>query len=291
MEKYRTYLNIDKTDIPEFHGLETEVRTSVLRLIDRPLNVSTFGITFPNPKYYISRPKSLIFVLEYVVSGKGTVICNGKKFTVKANDVYLLQPGDDCEYYADKNDPFHKYWINFSSSLFPEIIKKYNLNTRTVFEDVDIRSEFEQIFALDSDPCLNDSIYTKVSTILFQIIMKLAERYPDEGVASPLAQRIRYELASTIKLPFNLDDICNRLYLSKSQLIREFKKYYHTTPYQFLLNMRMEVAKTLLKNTTKTVREISQTLCFSSEYNFSNYFKKRMGVSPRQYRKEGGELI
>lgn len=121
--------------------------------------------------------------------------------------------------------------------------------------------------------------------------MKLADRYRDESHISPLAQRIRYELTLSIKSPFNLNDLCNKLYLSKSQIIREFKRCYHLTPYQYLLNLRIETAKTLLKNTTKTIKEIAQILCFSSEYTFSNYFKKCVESSPRKYRKEGSELI
>ena len=44
-------------------------------------------------------------------------------------------------------------------------------------------------------------------------------------------------------------------------------------------------AKKLLENTNLSINEISEKLCFSNTFSFSNAFKKRVGDSPQTYRK------
>ena len=73
--------------------------------------------------------------------------------------------------------------------------------------------------------------------------------------------------------------------LSKSQISREFKKYYNLTPYQYLLNRRITIAQNLLAKTSISIKEISDSLCFADEYYFSNIFKKKNSISPLAYRK------
>ena len=43
--------------------------------------------------------------------------------------------------------------------------------------------------------------------------------------------------------------------------------------------------KLMLKNTTKSIKEIAQELNFSSQSFLGKYFKDRVGVSPKEYRK------
>ena len=83
----------------------------------------------------------------------------------------------------------------------------------------------------------------------------------------------------------NVEQLCESLAVSKSQLSREFKKYFSVTPYQYLLNKKINVAKQLLMLTNMKIQEISDALCFSDEYNFSNVFKSKVGQSPYVFRK------
>lgn len=70
--------------------------------------------------------------------------------------------------------------------------------------------------------------------------------------------------------------------------IREFGTAFTVTfgvpPHQYLLGRRIERAKHLLTTTTHSITEISIAVGFSTPSHFSNTFRKRMGVSPREYR-------
>ena len=83
-------------------------------------------------------------------------------------------------------------------------------------------------------------------------------------------------------------ETAGQIYRSPSQAIRIFKREYGMTPIDYLLGQRVETAKLLLRNTNLQVKEIAYRLCFADEHYFSNYFRKRVGVTPGEYRQKPG---
>lgn len=67
---------------------------------------------------------------------------------------------------------------------------------------------------------------------------------------------------------------------------RAFAEAFHTTPYQFVLDLRIRKAKSLLTSSALTVAEISAVVGFSSPSHFASTFKQRVGSSPTSYRAE-----
>lgn len=83
----------------------------------------------------------------------------------------------------------------------------------------------------------------------------------------------------------NLDFLAHTRLTSKYHLLRLFKKYYGQTPKQYLIDKRIEKAKEYLKN-GMTVTETCFAVGFESLGSFSSLFKRKMGLSPTQFRKE-----
>ena len=73
--------------------------------------------------------------------------------------------------------------------------------------------------------------------------------------------------------------------LSKFHFTRLFKRHYGITPYQYLTERRMQVAKKLLAS-NKTVIETCYHIGFDSPNTFSATFSKYAGMSPSEYRKK-----
>ena len=85
------------------------------------------------------------------------------------------------------------------------------------------------------------------------------------------------ELASVCKL--------NRSYFSKL-----FKDSMGCPPQEFLIRLRLSKAAELMKTTTQSIGNIS-TLCgYPNQLHFSRAFKKRYGMSPREWRAQNQEL-
>ena len=292
MEKYITFDHIKKNDVYAFSGLESEIITFIFYGNNKvPLTIETFGITFPNPDYHIKRTNSKYFVLEYIISGKGYLKVDGKEFALKANDVYLLEPCSSHEYYADPTDPFKKCWINFTSDLFLTIFDEYDLKNTYVFQNTNIYNEMMKLFKLEEVSVHNEHIYVQASEYLFSIFMKLAANKPVKVEGSLLAQQILFKLDRAIDSSISIDEICNELFISRSKMIREFKKYYHKTPHAYLLDRKIAFSKMLLKNTTHSIKEISSHLGFADSHYFCNIFKQKTNMTPSDYRNSKSNLV
>ena len=75
------------------------------------------------------------------------------------------------------------------------------------------------------------------------------------------------------------------LYLeNKSKKLKtDFKEFYGVPVFTFLLNYKMELAKTLLIEQQFNVNEIASKLGYSTSSHFISAFKKKYGNTPKQY--------
>ena len=80
-------------------------------------------------------------------------------------------------------------------------------------------------------------------------------------------------------------------HLSISAFSKRIKQYYGKTPSALLRERLVLEAKKLLHLTHKSVKEIAFELCFEDAFYFSRYFKKEVGVSPKQFRESVGISI
>lgn len=82
-----------------------------------------------------------------------------------------------------------------------------------------------------------------------------------------------------------IDDICREIYLSSSHFKRVFKVKTGKTPYRFLTEIRIEKAKEMLKDKGCAIHEIARLCGFVNQGNMSTIFKKHIGISPSEFRK------
>lgn len=81
-----------------------------------------------------------------------------------------------------------------------------------------------------------------------------------------------------------LESLAKEVNLSKGYLCREFKNVVHMTPFEYLIEVRLDKGCEMLKNTDLTVGEIAQRCGFNSFSYFSKVFNEKKGLSPREYR-------
>ena len=85
----------------------------------------------------------------------------------------------------------------------------------------------------------------------------------------------------------DLSVISNAACLSTPQLIRQFKTVFHTTPHQYLVQVRLSNAARLLQHTSTPVHEITWRCGFEDPSAFCRAFRSAYGVSPLHYRAAG----
>jgi len=98
-----------------------------------------------------------------------------------------------------------------------------------------------------------------------------------------LADAIQIMLEN-IDEPVPISNIATQLELEGWQLRRKFQKYFGATPARYYLNLRLENARALLKNSQKSVGDIGIQCGFSNIESLSRSYKTRFGIQPSKDR-------
>ena len=93
------------------------------------------------------------------------------------------------------------------------------------------------------------------------------------------AEYIRAHCTDAVKL----EDICLAAELSPSYLIRAFKQYYGLTPHAFLVNQRIQFARTQLRD-GELIANVALAAGFADQAHFQRAFKQHFAATPGQYR-------
>ena len=83
---------------------------------------------------------------------------------------------------------------------------------------------------------------------------------------------------------YQLRDLARHAHLSVSRFKSRFKAETGISPWQFILNARIEAAKQRLAAEKESITKIAVDMGFASSQHFATAFKRMMGVTPRAYR-------
>lgn len=89
----------------------------------------------------------------------------------------------------------------------------------------------------------------------------------------------------------NLSFYADLLHVTSNTLSKKIKSKFNKTPSQIIQERVILEAKKQIHLTRKSIKEIGVELNFNDEFHFSKYFKKYVGISPTQFRKETGISI
>lgn len=89
----------------------------------------------------------------------------------------------------------------------------------------------------------------------------------------------------------SLTDIAYAANISNREALRAFSNVLHTTPFTYLIDYRIRMATTRLKETDEQITEISYNCGFSSPSYFGKIFHEKMNCTALEYRKKYRELF
>lgn len=247
------------------------------------------GITWPNSNYRIDRMEfgAAYNVLEYVVSGSGTIRTEKEILHPTAGDVYIIRNHVHCEYHADRNSPYKKIWFNVSGKILDSILDEYDFHGVTLTKNCELECEF--MAALDIVRAARKNSYQDLLPALVGILARVhAKRMAlnhDKKLSSD-AEKMRERLELGWNEPFSQQSLCEIIHKSPAQMQRIFKQSFGTSPNKFYQEVRLQKAIQFLENTNFTNRHIAIELGFFDEYYFGAWFKKMTGKSPKNYLKQ-----
>lgn len=133
----------------------------------------------------------------------------------------------------------------------------------------------------------NESIYLDLAEHLFTEIAAVAQTDQRTNHLPPLYAASMKQIFDTRYFEMlTLDVLASELHMNKFKLAKEFKNYYGIAPIEYLIEKRIEVAKTLLASSQKTVTQVGMDVSMENTPYFISLFKKRVGQTPLLYRRK-----
>ena len=261
----------------------------------RPLIVGSCGTyrLSSRPELSTYRPRGRIdYQLIYVASGKAHFYFEDREELVTAGHMVLYRPREVQKYVYYGTDQTEVYWVHFTGSDVKNILRQYGISDNMHIFYCGALLEYQSLFRLmiqELQMCRED--YQELLAMVLRHILILIHRQmnnvkkTDSGFMTE-----EIDLAVTYFNEHYNTDICIEEYaasrhMSTSWFIRNFRKYTGFTPMQYILEIRISNAESLLEATEYNITEISRIVGYENPLYFSRLFKKSKGLSPSEYRK------
>ncbi|MCM1284551.1 MAG: AraC family transcriptional regulator [Acetobacter sp.] len=127
----------------------------------------------------------------------------------------------------------------------------------------------------------------EIKKLQFNMLMDFTRRVESAQYSNELSNDVFtciQFINSHINEPIGIMDVVNSTNKSRAYITKKFKEEIGENIGEYITNCKMKEAKNLLKHTDKSLSEISNYLCFSSQAYFQNVFKKQFGITPAKYR-------
>lgn len=103
-----------------------------------------------------------------------------------------------------------------------------------------------------------------------------------EGRLAPLLDRMRADLSREHRIA----DLADAAGMSERTFLRRFAEATGTTPGEWLADLRVDAAKQLLEEGRRSTKEVALAAGFGSVETLRHHFRKRVGLSPGEYREQ-----
>ena len=248
-----------------------------------------------------------------LVCGGGTVhTCESHSYPLQAQELLIIAPGLHHDY-GDKKFCYYNIQADLDSGILPlfDIINTEGFQRLFVLtphsymqpQDPVIRNILDTEDFSHAVILLKKMIYVQHTRppgwqlsmagcfidFLLLICHARCKHDTSENAAArstTIISKLAIALAQDCAQEWPISRMCKLCGMSRASLFREFQKYYHTTPLQYLTRQRLRKACILLKENDKNMEMIAADCGFDNGNYFGTVFKKHFSATPLQYRKK-----
>lgn len=240
------------------------------------------------PNGYKQTMKRDVYILHYIVKGRGILLNN--KFDRHCG--YLIVPNELEIIEADKDEPYESYWIMFKGSGAKKILSLCGLkecNGVFPFSSGKDCAEIikSALFELDTANPLEEAAL--LQSAFYQIIaLHLKDRSASASSRQNPAKQIRRFVDNNYYQKIEFATVARRFGYTRNYISTLFKNEYGVSPSDYLINLRVEKAKQLLKDDSEdlSISQVAFAVGFNDALYFSRIFSKKVGVSPSMYKEQ-----
>lgn len=232
------------------------------------------------------------YIIHYILKGKGIYQTEKAAYELGAGQGFLIEPGSQTYYQADRDDPWTYLWVGFAGSRAAEYLSGMGLGEgRLTYHS----SRGEDLKAIVGD-MLKHNTYTSASqfaleSALFSFFAALSEDLDVMSAAgkadgSLYVRKAVEFIQNNYYTPIRVTDIAGYVCINRSYLCTLFRKELNMSPQEYLANYRLTQAAELLLITDLSIEAVALSCGYSDPLVFSKAFKLKNGLTPSAYRRE-----
>lgn len=241
------------------------------------------GLFYCNDNYFVERDNYNNYLIVLIKKGAMTIRYNNQEVQASKNTLVFLNCHQPHMYQANENLVFE--WFHFSgiaSQHYFDFLFEKNGCIFLIENNFVIPECMGQILQMSKKGNVNEHfISMNINKIMYELNEISNEtRDIQEKIIKQAITFIENNFYSEI----NLKALAQYVNLSLFHFSRVFKQYTGYSPYEYIINFRINYAKKLLQNTNLSIKEISVTVGFNSDTHFMTTFKKHTNLTPKQFR-------
>ncbi|MBQ3018639.1 MAG: helix-turn-helix domain-containing protein [Clostridia bacterium] len=255
---------------------------------DAPLVVNLVNDCFTNFEPFAYDTYNSIgrddYFLIYVTDGIFNTKINDTVFHLNKGAVVLYPPKYKYHYWGE---PPSKYLCaHFTGSHVEKILTDLGFPLKPYILETEFSPKIKSLFdkMVEKDITKAPFLQYSLACLLEEILLTIAvERERNNGYRT-FKKSIKYiheNYTEKIKIPY----LAQLEGLSNSRYITLFSKEMGKTPSEYILDLRLGRACDLLLTTDMEISAVGASSGYNDPYFFSKIFKKHMGISPQEYRK------
>lgn len=235
-------------------------------------------------KYYRRREASEVFAVELILKGSMYFVQNNKKYRAMPGNVVLIHRDQNNEFATGPEKYCHRLACIWDGQELNSLLHV----TKLIEHD---------IIKLNNQPAIEKTMYAcfnemkekkpgfrrRASILGYRLLLELEENLDHKNIPDLLLQAINL-MEGHLSRQLSLKRMAEILNTTPISLNRLFQRHFNTSPINYFINLKLEAAKSLLRNTNIQIQEIAENTGYSSAVYFTAEFKKRTGISPREFR-------
>ncbi len=263
--------------------------------------IESIGVGFRHDeKFIIDRPDGLeSYLFLHFLSD--VEICTEKGIEIaKPGDCIIYSPRTPQKYYGKKCGLIND-WFHAKSYLFSSILNEINLPVNVILNS--LRSDFitpmminisQEIF--HKKLFYQDVVYLLTKQLMIELKRQLLETQslkltPRKIELLNKFRELRFTISQNICRNWTVSKMSEQINLSPSRFAVIYKEFFHISPIEDVLSIRLNRAKVLLKNYSLNTSDVCYQSGFKNLNYFCRIFKRKFGVSPGKYRVLSDSLL
>ena len=231
------------------------------------------------------------YQLLYITKGRGMFSSESSgRSQVKEGYMFLLFPGEWHTYRPDPETGWNEYWIGFDGRIMDEWAKDGFFRKESPVFNIGLNEEIialykRAIIIAEAQEANYQQALSGIACNLVSMAIYLSRNrdFNKSDIASWMNQAkiAVHENISAI----TPEELAKITCMSYSKFRKIFREYTGFAPSQYIQEVRITMAKELLTNTSKSIKEIAIELGYENKDYFFTVFKKVTGSTPITYRR------